>query len=93
MPFGAEPLILTEDERRELQQMTQSRTLPAGDVMRSRMILLLAERISYQKIQNLLDTTAPTIARWKERFLRHRIACSLTRFGAAVEDSPFPLPQ
>jgi transposase len=74
MPFGAEPLILTQDERRELQQMTQSRTLPAGDVMRSRMVLLLADGASYQKIQDLLDTTAPTIARWKERFLKHRIA-------------------
>src|SRR5437868_11866382 len=74
MPFGAEPLILTEDERRELQQMTQSRTLPAGDVMRSRMVLLLAEGVSYQKIQDLLDTTAPTIARWKERFVKHRLA-------------------
>src|ERR1700731_1986302 len=74
MPFGAEPLVLTEEERRELQQMTQSRTLPAGDVMRSRMILLLADGITYQKIQDLLDTTAPTIARWKRRFLQHRVA-------------------
>jgi transposase len=73
MPFGAEPLNLTEDERRELQQMAQSRTLPAGDVMRSRMILLLADGVSYQKIQDSLDTTAPTIARWKNRFLQHRI--------------------
>src|SRR6266481_1324477 len=74
MPFGAEPLVLTEDERRELQQMTQSRTLPAGDVMRSRMVLLLSDGASYQKIQDLLDTTAPTIARWKERFSKHRVA-------------------
>jgi transposase len=74
MPFGAEPLVLTEGERQELQQMTQSRTLPAGDVMRSRMILLLADGVAYQKIQNLLNTTAPTIARWKHRFLQHRIA-------------------
>ena len=74
MPFGAEPLVLNEDERRELQQMTQSRTLPAGDVMRSRMVLLLAQGASYQKIQDLLDTTTPTIARWKNRFLRDRIA-------------------
>ena len=73
MPFNAEPLILTEAERRELRQMTQSRMLPAGDVMRSRMILLLADGVSYQKIQDLLDTTAPTIARWKSRFLQHRI--------------------
>src|SRR6202522_1446662 len=74
MPFGAEPLVLTEQERGELQQMTQARTLPAGDVMRSRMILLLADGVAYQKIQDLLDTTAPTIARWKRRFLEHRIA-------------------
>lgn len=74
MPFGAEPLVLTEEERRELQQMTQSRSLPAGDVMRSRMIVLLADGVAYQKIQDLLDTTAPTIARWKRRFLQHRIA-------------------
>src|SRR6266404_964770 len=74
MPFGAEPFVLTEEERQELQQMTQSRTLPAGDGMRSRMILLLAEGVAYQKIQDLLDTTAPTIARWKRRFLQHRIA-------------------
>ena len=66
MPFGAEPLVLSEEERRELQQMTQSRTLPAGDVMRSRMILLLADGVAYQKIQDLLDTTAPTIARWDD---------------------------
>jgi transposase len=37
------------------------------------MILLLADGVSYQKIQDLLDTTAPTIARWKSRFLQHRI--------------------
>src|SRR6202453_5255702 len=73
MPFDGEPLTLTEEERQELQQMTQSRMLPAGDVMRSRMILLLADGVSYQKIQDLLDTTAPTIARWKSRFLQHRI--------------------
>jgi len=37
------------------------------------MILLLADGVSYQKIQDSLDTTAPTIARWKNRFLQHRV--------------------
>src|SRR3977135_3740518 len=74
MPFGAEPFVVTHQEREELQQLTQSRTLPAGDVMRARMILLLADSVAYQKIQGLLDTTAPTISRWKHRFLEHRIA-------------------
>jgi transposase len=67
-------LVLTEEERQELQQMTQSRMLPAGDVMRSRMVLLLADGVAYQKIQELLNPTAPTIARWKRRSLQHRIA-------------------
>ena len=74
MPLGAEPLVLTEEERQELQQMTQSRTLPAADVIRSRMVLLLADGVVDQKIQDLLDATAPTIARWKRRFVQHRIA-------------------
>jgi hypothetical protein len=73
MPFGAEPLVLTEKERQELQQMTQSRILPAGHVKRSRIILLLADGIVCQKIQDLL-ATAPTIVRWKCRFSQHRIA-------------------
>jgi transposase len=74
MPFGATPIVLSEEERVELQQMTQSRSLPAGDVMRARMILLLSEGTTYRRIQDLLETTAPTISRWKERFLQHRVA-------------------
>jgi hypothetical protein len=50
-PFGAEPLVLTEQERQELLQMTQSRTLPACDVMGSRVILLLADGVAYQKFR------------------------------------------
>src|ERR1051325_1753671 len=54
--------------------MTQSRTLPAGDVFRARLILPLAEGLSYRTIQERLDTTAPTIPRWKERVLKERVA-------------------
>lgn len=74
MPFAADPIALSEEERTELEQMTQSRMLPAGDVMRARMMLLLAQGTSYQKIQHFLGTTAPTISRWKARFLRYRMA-------------------
>lgn len=74
MPFAAAPIIVTDKERQELQQMTQSRILPASDVMKARMILLLSDGVSYRKIQNTLNTTAPTVSRWKERFVQHRIA-------------------
>jgi transposase len=72
MPFTAETITLTADERAELEQMTKSRTLPAGDVFRARLVLLLAEGLPYRTIMERLDTTAPTISRWKERFLQQR---------------------
>src|SRR5215469_16954179 len=74
MPFRAEAIVLTQDERAELEQMTQSRTLPAGDVFRARLILMLADGLSYRIIQDRLDTTAPTISRWRERFEKQRVA-------------------
>ena len=49
--------------------MSLSRSLPAGDVLRARMILLLCAGRSYSEIQERLQTTAPTISRWKKRFL------------------------
>ena len=42
MPFAAKPLTLTEEEQDELRQVSLSRTLPAGDVFRARLILMLA---------------------------------------------------
>ena len=33
MPFRGESIVLTPEEQEELQQMCQSRTLPAGDVL------------------------------------------------------------
>jgi len=74
MPFAAEAITLTGEERAELEQMTQSRTLPAGDVFRARLVLMLADGLPYRTIQERLDTTAPTISRWRERFESQRVA-------------------
>jgi hypothetical protein len=62
MPFRAKPLKLDEEEQAELRQMTLSRSLPAGDVFRARLILMLAQGRSYSEIQERLETTAPTIS-------------------------------
>src|ERR1700738_604797 len=53
--------------------MSQSRSLPAGDVMKARLILMLAEGYTYSQIKERLQTTAPTISRWKKSFLVKRI--------------------
>jgi transposase len=73
VPFEAEPVELTRGERDELRQMSVSRSLPAGDVIRARMILMLSDGWSYAEIEDRLQTTAPTISRWKKRFLDKRI--------------------
>src|SRR6184192_924932 len=73
MPFRAEPLSLSEDEQQELERMSLSRSLPAGDVFRARLILMLAEGRSYSEVQERLNTTAPTISKWRKRFLERRI--------------------
>ncbi len=59
---------MTEDQREELRMWAHSRTLPAGDVFRAKLILSLADGMTYEQIVKALGTTKPTIARWKARF-------------------------
>jgi transposase len=73
MPFEASPLRVKAAEREELREMSTARSLPAGEVLRARMILMLVDGKSYAEIQERLQTTAPTIARWKKRFLTEGI--------------------
>src|SRR5437763_209428 len=49
MPFSAAAIVVSEEERQELQQIVSSRSLPAGNVMRARMMLLLSEGVPYRR--------------------------------------------
>jgi len=60
---------LTSNQRSELSSIAQSRSLPAGSVFRAKLILMLAEGASFNTIKRRLQTSAPTIIRWKQRFL------------------------
>jgi transposase len=62
-------VVLSEEQRVELSSIAQSRSLPAGYVFRARLILMLAEGASFNTIKRQLRTTAPTISRWKSRFI------------------------
>jgi transposase len=53
----------------KLSRIAQSRSLPAGYVFRAKLILMLAEGASFGTIKQRLGTTAPTIVRWKQRFV------------------------
>lgn len=65
---------MTVSERRELKDRMRSRTLPAEDVRRARLILLLAQGQSYLAIRHVLGCNANYISRWKGRFEAERLA-------------------
>ena len=62
-------ISLSRYQRSELSSIVQSRSLPAGYVFRAKLILMLAEGASFNTIKRRLQTSAPTIIRWKQRFL------------------------
>ena len=65
---------LTETERDELTRWSRSRTLAARDVFVASLILALADGKSYTQIEAELNTSRPTIARWKARFEKNGMA-------------------
>lgn len=67
-------LQLNPEQREELERWAQSRALPAGDVLRARLILALADGLSYREIQRRLGMSAPTVSLWKGRFEQSGIA-------------------
>ena len=71
MPFEGDAIELSAGQRSELSEIARSQSLPAGFVLRAKILLLLADGFSYDAIKAKLDTTAPTISRWKKRFLEH----------------------
>lgn len=71
MPFEGERVILNKRQREELERIARSGSLPAGFVLRAKILLALAAGMGYAAIKDKLDTTAPTISRWKKRFVEH----------------------
>jgi transposase len=67
MATGSE-ILLAKPQQSDLSSIAQSRSLPAGYVFRAKLILMLAEGASFSAIKQQLQTTAPTIVRWKQRF-------------------------
>jgi transposase len=61
-------ITLTPAQRGELQAHLRRRNLPASVAIRMRIVLMLDEGSSYSDIKEKLDTTAPTISRWKRRY-------------------------
>ena len=56
-------LQVNREQRDELESWAQSRTLPAGDVFRARLILAVADGMSYREIEQRLGASAPTVSK------------------------------
>jgi putative transposase len=66
-------LILTDEEKEQLEAIKRSRTLPAGLVRRAEIVLHSASGLSNTEISNRLGVTPFTVGTWRKRFLANRI--------------------
>jgi transposase len=60
---------LTPAQRSEIEGYLRKRNLRASVAQRMRIVLMLADGVSYRRVMSALKTTAPTISLWKSRYL------------------------
>lgn len=67
------PIVLSDQQRAQLEALTRSRSLPSGLVGRARIVLLSAEGVSNKDIAVRLGLSEPTVGKWRKGFLAHGI--------------------
>jgi transposase len=68
-----EPLVLSEDERRTLENWVKRRSTAQGLAMRARVVLACADGGSNVAVAGRLGVNRSTVTRWRARFLRERL--------------------
>src|SRR5215217_580656 len=72
---------LTKSERMELEQQAGARSGRADSARHARLILLLAEGLTWNDIRAKLDCSDSYIARWSNRFAMDRLAGLYARYA------------
>lgn len=67
-------LVLTDDERIQLQSMARSRSLPSSMTLRARIVLACAAGEANSAVARRMDVTGATVGKWRKRFLEKRIS-------------------
>jgi transposase len=67
-------ITLTVDEQTQLQSLAHSRTLPHALVARAKLVLWAAQAKSNTEIAQRLHYSKATVGKWRQRFLKHRLA-------------------
>ena len=70
---------LTDSERAELERQARARTGRADSSRRARLILLLADGVTWAEIRAKLDCSDSYVDRWSKRFNAERLAGLFTR--------------
>jgi len=69
----AQPIVLSEETQRKLQQQSRGRSTQARVVLRSRIILLAAEGLQNKLIAAALNVAPRMAALWRGRFIEHGV--------------------
>jgi len=83
----AEPLMMTEEQRKTLEAWARAGTTPQRTALRARICLLAAEGMSNNAIAAKLKTSRPTVIQWRSRFQEKGPA------GIAEDEPHGPSPQ
>jgi transposase len=67
-------LVLSPEQRAQLESMASSRSLPAGLVTRVRIVLLSAAGKMNQQIARQLGLTNATVGKWRRRFVEQGVS-------------------
>jgi len=84
---SASPIVLSKDERSELETRSRSRSLSAADVRRARLILMLADRVPQSVIRERLGCTRGFVSSWQMRFQEERLEGLFARHQGTRRDA------
>ncbi len=74
MSRRAPQIELTSEERVTLESLTRSPSSAQRDVLRARIVLLAAEGLRNEQIQERLKVSKPVVIKWRRRFAAQRLA-------------------
>jgi transposase len=83
-------VVLTSEQRRELEQLLAQATAPAQEVRRAQVVLWSADAIAGMEIARRLHMSAEAVSRIRHRFLDTGVAGLATRPKAGRKDHAVP---
>jgi hypothetical protein len=67
-------ILLTDDERAELERVARLQTVPYREALRARIILAMADNRNIGQVAAKLRITRDCVRKWAKRFERRRLA-------------------